>query len=290
MKKLSFYLLILFIISSCSSIERVAEGEQLLTKNTVYVDDKKEANPAANDYLIQRPNTKALGLPLSLYFYNLGNPEGSKTPVEWANRHPKTYNFFKDVFSEKQSIGVAKSFIGINKWFLKSGQAPIIIDDTKIKRTVNNLKKYYQTEGYFKAKITSKRDTISHKKGAVNYYITKGEPLFLDSISKKIASPVLDSIYELNEKGTFLKSGNQYKDQSFVNEANRLTKLYRNGGVYHFSPNSIGFYDIDTVNNKTNVDLEISDRVIEQDGNYFSKPYKIQKIKKNQCLYRLHLW
>ena len=201
MKKLSFYLIIIFLVTSCNSIKRVAEGEQLLTKNTVFVDDKKNPDPAINDYIIQRPNTKSLGLPLSLYFYNLGNPEGSKNTKEWAKTNPKTYSFFKNIFSEKQSIGVAKSFIGINNWFLRSGEAPVIIDDNKTKRTVENLRIYFQNEGYFKAKITAEKDTLSKKKGAINYHITKGNALFLDTISKNIKSPVLDSIYIENAVG-----------------------------------------------------------------------------------------
>ncbi|APG66239.1 hypothetical protein LPB136_13025 [Tenacibaculum todarodis] len=282
MKKLSFYILLVLLVTSCNSIKRVAEGEQLLTKNTIFVDDKKTSGTEDYNYVIQRPNAKALGIPLSLYFYNLGNPDGSKNSAEWEKRHPKTYKFFKNVFSEKQSIGVAKSFIGINNWFLTSGQAPVIIDDIKINRTVNELKSYYFTEGYFQAEVTSKRDTVGTKKGAVNYYIGKGKATFLDSISKKIMSPVLDSIYEENKKYTFLKSGDQYNNSNFENEAKRITKLYRNNGVYHFNLNSIGFHEIDTasVNYKTNVDLKISDRIIEEDGDYFYKPYKIQKIKK----------
>ncbi|WP_369048422.1 BamA/TamA family outer membrane protein [Tenacibaculum sp. UWU-22] len=282
MKKLFFYLLFLIVLGSCNSIKRVADGEQLLAKNIVYVDGKKDADPSAYDYIIQRSNAKALGVPLSLYFYNLGNPNSSKTPTEWGTRHKNTYNFFKSIFSEKQSIGVARSFINLNNWFLNSGEAPVIIDNKKIKRTVDNLKTYYQTQGYFKTKVTSKRDSISAKKGIVSYYITKGNPVFLDTITKKIASPILDSIYNTSTENTFLKSGDQYQDHNFENEADRLTKLFRNNGVYHFNLNSIGFYNIDTanVNNKTNVSLEISDRIVEKKGDYFTKPYKIQTIKK----------
>ncbi len=282
MKKLSFYLLLTLLITSCSSIKRVADGEQLLTKNTIYVDGKKNGNTNAYDYVIQRPNSKTLGLPLPLYFYNLGNPNGSTTPVKWAKNNPKIYNFVKSVFSEKQSIGVARSFIGVNNWFLKNGQPPVIINDEKIRKTVNVLKKYYDTEGYFQAKITSKRDTVGTKKGAVSYYIKKGNALFLDTISKKIASPILNSLYNATIKETYLKSGDQYKNSNFINEVKRLAKLYRNNGIYHFDANSIAFYEIDTFatsNHKTNVNIKIADRVIGDEGIYYSKPYKVQKIK-----------
>ncbi|WP_299160377.1 BamA/TamA family outer membrane protein [uncultured Tenacibaculum sp.] len=272
MKKLSFFFLLVVLFSSCSTIKYVKENELLLTKNIVYVDSTKNSSENITELLRQRPNAKALGMPLSLYFYNLGNPEGSKTPSEWAKKNPKTYNFFKKNFSEKQSIAVAKTFIGFNNWFLKSGQAPIIINDKKTRRTVANLNAYFQNEGYFRSKVTSKKDIISNKKGTITYNILRGKPSFLDSISTKISSAVLDSLYKESKENSFLKSSKQYKVENFITEANRLVKLFRNKGIYHFNENYI-LFDIDTLENykKTNVEINISDRVI---------PFKIQKVKK----------
>lgn len=280
MKKLSFYFLILVFLSSCSTIKYVSEDELLLTKNTIYVDSIKSSKSEVSDLLLQRPNAKALGLPLSLYFYNLGNPNGSKDVSEWKKNHPKTYNTFKSIFSEKQSISVANSFIGFNNWFLENGEAPVIIEDKKIKKTQQNLANYYFTEGYFRSKISSKKDTLSQKKGAINYYVTKGKPSFLDSIYTSIKSPVLDSIYKRSTAGSFLKKGKQYKNENFIKETDRIIQLFRNKGIYHFNENNI-LFDNDTLKEytKTNVEIAISDRLIENNGDYTSKPFKVQKIK-----------
>ena len=272
MKKLSFFFLLVVLFSSCSTIKYVKENELLLAKNIVYVDSTKNSSENITELLRQRPNAKALGMPLSLYFYNLGNPKGSKTPSEWGKNNPKTYNFFKKNFSEKQSISVAKTFIGFNNWFLKSGQAPIIINDKKTRRTVANLNAYFQTEGYFRSKVSSKKDIIGNRKGTITYNVLRGKPSFLDSISTKISSVVLDSLYKESKENSFLKPGNQYKVANFIEEANRLVKLFRNKGIYHFNENYI-LFDIDTLENyqKTDVEINISDRVI---------PFKVQKIKK----------
>ncbi|WP_028887919.1 translocation and assembly module lipoprotein TamL [Tenacibaculum ovolyticum] len=272
MKKLSFFFLLVILFSSCSTIKYVKENELLLSKNTIYVDSIKNSDENITEFLLQQPNAKALGIPLSLYFYNLGNPDGPKTPSEWGKKHLKTYSFFKKSFSEKQSISVAKTFIGLNQWFLNSGQAPIIIDDKKTRKTIASLTSYFLTEGYFKSKITSKKDTISERKGEISYFIAKGNPSFLGTISSKISSPVLNSLYSQSKQKSFLKSGNQYKDGNFIKEANRLVKLFRNKGVYHFNENYISF-EIDTLvdSEKTAVEINISDRII---------PFKIQKIKK----------
>ncbi len=272
MKKLSFFFLLVVLFNSCSTIKHVKENELLLTKNTVFIDSIKNTSENINELLLQRPNAKALGMPLSLYFYNLGNPNGSKSPKEWGENNPKTYRFFKDIFSEKQSISAAKTFIGFNNWFLKNGQAPVVINDIKTKRTVDNLNAYFQNEGYFRVKVSSEKDTLKNKKGAVIYNISKGSPSYLDSIKTNISSPILNAIYQKTKGKSYLKTGEQYKDKNFINEANRIVKLFRNKGIYHFNENYISFEN-DTLTDykKTSVDIDISDRVV---------PFQVQKIKK----------
>ena len=280
MKKHSFYFLLLLFFGACSTIKHVPENELLLTKNTIIVDSVKQNDDRLNSLLLQQRNARAIGLPLSLYFYNLGNPRGSKDVEEWEKNHPKWYNLFKDVFSEKQSIAVANTFIGLNNWYLNNGQAPIIINDKKTRKTAGKLLAYYTTEGYFRAKVAYKKDTVGRKKGTLTYFIEKGKPSFLDSIYTDIKSPILDSIYKKHASKNFLKKGDQYKDENFIKEADRIVKLFRNRGVYKFNENSLSF-EPDTLKNyqKTNVKIEIKDELIERNGEYISKPFKIQKIK-----------
>jgi len=284
MKKVSFYLLIILITVSCNSVKRLTDNEYLLKKNTIYVDNEKNNNKVLNDYLVQKPNSTSLGFPISLYFYNLGKPKNPKTPKEWGFKNPKSYRFIKTFFSEKQSIALANAFIGLNNWYLKGGEKPIIIDDRKTKRTANNLSAYYMTQGYFKNKVAVKKDTFSNKKGKISYYITTGKPLFLDTITSKISSPILDSIYNATSSNTFLKSGEQYNDQNFRKEAARITKIFRNAGIYNFSGNEdVMFFEADSTrtDSKTNIQLTISNNyILEQNGTYTSKPFTIKKITK----------
>lgn len=284
MKKVSFYLFIILITISCSSVKRLSKNEHLLKKNTIYVDQKKNTNKELNDYLVQKPNSTLLWFPVSLYFYNLGNSKNSKTPTEWGTKNPKTYRFFKGLFSEKQSIAVANTSIGLNNWFLKSGEAPVIINAKKNTRTANNLSAYFMTKGYFKNKVVVKTDTFGNKKGKVSYHITSGKPLFLDSITSLIASPILDSIYKTEAKNSFLRAQDQYNEDNFRKEAARVTKLFRNAGIYNFSGNEdVMTFEADSTraDSKTNIQLTISNNyIIEEKGKYISKPFVIKKIRR----------
>ena len=82
-----------------------------------------------------------------------------------------------------------------------------------------------------------------------------------------------------------MKSGDQFIESNFIKEAKRITNLFRNNGIYHFTENDLGYYNIDTANTnnyKTNIDLVIFDkkRILKANGDYILKPYKIQKIRK----------
>ena len=285
MKKIFIFFLLTLFLSACSSVKRVQDSQFLLTQNTITVNEKKNTNTDLNELLVQKPNSKTLGLPLSLYFYNLGDNTKPKKPSEWGKTKPKTYNFIKNIFSEKQSISYAKSMIGLNNWFLKNGQSPIIINDDKIKKTINNLNAYHKNNGYFRVDVSSKKELLKNKKASINYIINTGRPTFLDAIITKIKSPVLDSLYQSKKASSYLKTGDQFNETNFIKEAKRITNLFRNSGIYHFTESDLGYYNIDSANTnnyKTNVDLVIFDkkRVLKTNGEYVLKPYYIQKLRK----------
>lgn len=281
MKKVSFYLLIILIVTSCNSTKRVGEKEYLLKSTTILIDGKKNKNSDLLDYVMQKPNSATLGIPISLYFQNIGNPDAPKTPSSWARLNPKKYNFFKSLFSEKQSIGVANTFIGFNNWLLKNGESPVIIDDKKTNKTAKNLQAYFQNQGYFKTIVATKKDSLKIKKGKITYLVEKGNAYFLDTISTSILSSVLNTIYE-SDPVRHLKSGDQYNSQNFINEGNRITKLFRNSGIYNFSDGFILFNpDSSRTDNKTNVIINIAENYdIENNGRSINKPFEVQKIAK----------
>ena len=279
MKKLTCYFLLILFLISCNSTEHVIDGQYLLTKNLIVIDSTKTSGTELQKYILQKPNSKFLGMPFGLYVHNLGNHTKPKTPSEWALEHPTSYKFVKKVFSEKQSIAYANSFINLNKWFLNFDD-PKLFNAKKVKQTADNLAAYYKTQGYFKSSVDTKVDTIN-KKAEVTYQITKGKATLFDTININIKSPVLDSIYLKSGRVSLLKKGDRYLDQTFRNEASEVVKLFRNNGIYNFTESALGFYvDSTRTDFKTNVDFLVSaNRLIEDNGRYLEKPYRVHTIK-----------
>jgi len=281
MKKLSFYFLLILFFVACNSTKHIVENEHMLKQNDIFVDSVRDNSSELEKYILQKPNAKFLGVPIGLYLHNLGNHDNPKTALQWGEKYPNKYKFIKNIFSEKQSIAYANSFIKLNKWFL-SYEAPVIVSEKKVKRTSDNLWAYYKTQGYFESQVSSKikRDSL-HKKATVSYRIQKGTPTLLDTIKLKIESVVLDSIYKDSGMRSLLKSGSQYNDNTFRKEANNVVKLFRNSGIYHFSEIALGFYvDSSKTNYKTNVEFLIAkDYFKEVQGTYLKQDYKVHRIK-----------
>ncbi|WP_372794108.1 BamA/TamA family outer membrane protein [Lutibacter sp.] len=260
-----------YSFSSCNTVKYVPENKHLLIKNTVIVNDKKVVADEINDYIVQRPNQLVLGVPFPLHFYNVGNKNFERDFENWKLTNPKWYKFTKNVFSEKQARGIRNFKYNSHQWFLNNGEPPVIFEAKKATQTVNNLMLHYYNEGYFKAKVTFEEQLLKNKKAKVNYYVNTDKPYTLDSVKTTIESKILDSIYRIHENESFIKKENIFKLASFINEQNRLTKLFRNSGIFRFNKNAITF-EADSANYKSDIDLIINDSI----GVF---PFKIQKIK-----------
>ena len=281
--KIVLFILLPVILISCNVVKHVPDDKHLLEKNTIVVNDKTDNSLELQSYLQQKPNQRILGIPFSLHIYNLGNID--TLSVQWPDNKPEFKDWFSKKFSKKQLEALRRTSKGFNKWILKSGNAPVISDPKKIKRSATALEDYFFNNGFWDASASFKELKKENKKTSIEYSVITGKPYFLDSVSAKIESPTLDSIYQLHKEKSLVKQGQQYNNENFEKEADRLTSLFRNSGIYSFSRNNIGF-DVDekdtTSNNnyKQNVVLRIRDRQIQKGDSIVTEPFKIQKIKK----------
>ena len=279
--KISLIILIALFFYACNSVKRVPEGKNLLAKSEIIVDGKKVKNEDITELLSQKTNTRFLNLPFSLYLYNWAKPDHDSLFAEKFIKDSIRFNRTSKFLSSKQVYRLGESFwySGIHNFLENTGEAPVILDETKIKKSITKLKAYYFNEGYFKVNATASIDTIGKKKASTTYTVNLGTPYILDSINRKISSPIIDSLYKRTEQLSVIKTGQQYKSDNFEEERNRLTNYFRNNGVYNFQQNYINF-DVDTIKtgNKANIDLLISDYSYRDGDSIVTTPFKVYKI------------
>ena len=279
--KISLITLTLVFFTSCNTIKRVKEDQLLLTKNTVYINDKKSNSETVNNLIYQKPNGKLLGFPLRLHLYNLARPNiDSILNAKYRNpEHPRTTQ--KNILSIKQYEALIQSKKNINTWWKKTGEAPVIVNEEKAERSKTNLRKYYISKGYFNATSSYTVNETEKQRATVDYFINPGTPYILDSINAIISTASIDSLYQQNLKNaSLIKSGQQYDSDNYTRERSRLSEQLRNLGYYHFGEDYI-YFVIDTIktNHKVNTDLVIQNRIIRNEDSVIRTPFKVYKIK-----------
>ncbi|MGJ5642432.1 BamA/TamA family outer membrane protein [Formosa sp. S-31] len=278
--KIVLFIVITGLITACNSIKRVGEDQHLLVKNTIYIDSVKNKSETIENLLYQEPNKKLLGLPIRLYIYNLARPNIDSIISAELNKSEKHRKRLERFLSKKQLFKYLEARIGFNSWLKTTGEAPSIFNQTRAEKSVKRLEDYYVNNGWFD--VSAKYDTIitSPKKTEVEYHVTLGTPFKIDSLSTKIMSPVVDSIYNQFKNRSFIKSGERYTTDNFEAERDRITSSLRNHGIYQFSQDYV-IFQVDTINTnkKMNVEVQIKNYNKRNQDSTRREPFKIYKIK-----------
>lgn len=278
--KILIFVLLIGYFSSCDSVKRVADNEHLLTSTTVLVNDKKDNTETINDLLYQKPNRKIAGIPLRLHIYNLARNNRDSLFEVWLDKNPKRRARLTKKLSKKQLDQLKSSSLGFNNWLRSTGEPPVIVDEEKTKKSVKRLQDYHINNGWFNVKTTYDIKENENKRADIKYHVKTGTPFIIDSISEKVKSPIIDSLYQNIKRDALIKSNEPYKTSNFEKERDRISSGLRNSGVYHFNQDYITF-EIDTVgtNKKVNVGIQIQNRAIRTQDSIRREPFKIFKIK-----------
>ncbi|PQB05907.1 hypothetical protein BST85_01425 [Aureitalea marina] len=279
--KISIFLVVITSLFSCNAVKHLEEDDLLLTENSIVVDGEVTKNPEPYSLLNQKPNPKTLGMPVGLHIYNLADQNPDSTYQNWLGKKPKREERMVKFHSRKQVVQLGRFYSGFNKWLQDTGNAPVIIEESKTNKSIDRLEEYYFSKGWFNVKASARvvQDSTKENRGSVVYDVTRYTPYILDSITTQISSPAIDSLFRATEARTFIKSGKQYDVDDFINERDRLNILFRNNGLYYFSQEYIEF-DADTVNtgHKVLVDYIIPDRRITTQDSVYTEPFKVHHI------------
>ncbi len=281
--KISLIILIGIFIFGCNATKRVPSGKCLLTKNEIYIDDKAIKTEVVYNQLYQKPNSSILGFRLRLHIFNMAKQKTDSIYRAKFVNNPKKYNRKAKWLSRKQVKRLGQSFwySGIHNSLMKNGEAPVVLDTISTKKSLNRLKSFYYNRGFFNVTSNFSIDTSTLKRAKLNYFVNLGKPYIVDSISTKINTPALDSIYKIKKMNSLLVSGEQFHSENFKNESARITAEFRNNGAYYFQQNYIN-YENDTINTnkKINVKLIIEDQSIREEDSLKTQPFKLYKISK----------
>ena len=282
--------ILLFIILSplfvgCNISKNIEKGKLILKSNEIIVDGNKISKDSLSPLLTQNKNNYFLGFPFSAYLNESSKKNTDSIFNSWVKKTKKRKSKLINIFSKKQINQIRKYIIDFNQWKIKNGEKLELIDSTKTKISIENLKSFYKNNGYFNSEIKTKIliDQKNNNYGKVVYNINLGSQYYLDSIKTNIESKVLDSIFKKNKSYSFLKKNNPFNTLDFESERNRLNKLFKNSGVYNFQINSISFelkMDTTSIDLSIPVTINILDNKTKNDLSNYKLEYKLHYIKK----------
>lgn len=281
--KIGLFLVILSF-SACNVVKRVPTNRLLLTKNKVLINGESSNDEDVNSLIIQKHNRKLLGIPLRLHIYNTANPKSDSLLNHRLQQKLDKNGFWVNFLSKKQFVEWYNYKKAWHNWRRATGEKPTIINPKLSEISAEKLRNYfYYNKGYFNNKVHFDIDTLNkEKRGIVTYHIQLGKPYFTDIYEKEILNPQIDSLYQIAQKNTFFKPGDQFSSNTIDRERARLTSFFKNHGVYNFQESSIEFRvekDTLTANNdqKMITTVVIGDLISRNQEQTTKIPYKIFK-------------
>lgn len=276
---ISLILVLLTTLSGCISTKRVEDGDYLLEKNTVLINEKRIFSSEPDRYIRQKPNQVFLGFyPFYLHLYNLAdlNPEEEINRIKEENSGK--VKFMEAVFSKKAVKGLELDYTSIQKWVKETGEEPVLLKDKKTNKSVEQLAQLYKNKGYFRA-TASDEVNYAYKKAKVRYNINTGPAYFIDTIEYSLPAGLVTELYNSEKDKSFLKVGDQFNQSNFFSEQSRITNHFKNSGIYNFRKNFISFTaDTNKAGHKVKIKLIISDLPVKTSMGLSFVPHKIYTV------------
>ncbi|MFV0197558.1 BamA/TamA family outer membrane protein [Empedobacter falsenii] len=265
---------------SCSTTEKVPEGEYLFVKNKFEYDKedpdikKKKAiiNKDLSDYVKQKPAGKFLGFfPLWQWVYNWSPAKFDETFQEYYRVDaPFRNQKLLDSLLTKNNLN---QYVGQSLWkerlYFSQGEAPILLDEEQSEFSAKNLNRLFHDKGYFDSKVAVSydKDSVS-KKAETIYDIKLGEPSYIETFTQKISDVKIEEY--LNSplgKQTVLHAGDQYNFDKFEEERDRIVDLLKNRGYYDFNDTGEDLYfEADTLKSNKRLDVTMFIDKLSQDS------------------------
>lgn len=220
--RLSLLLCIVGLVG-CKITKFVPEGEYLLNKAHIRVDDTKEiATTDLRNYLQQKQNTEILGfLKLQLALYNTASLDTAK----WTSKNAR-----------------------------KIGEAPVIYSPELTDRSIVQLEKAMQNKGYFAA-IVDTTMKVKDQKVDITYNIKAGKPYIIRRYNVDFSQDELLRIAQ-NQRNSLVYEGMQFDVDVLNRERQRIARAMRRNGCFYFDSELIRFV-ADSTRGKQQLDLTI---------------------------------
>ncbi len=218
-------LLAIILLAGCSIDKYIpSDGYYLKKVNVVSTDESATKKMNLGGYVKQQPNTKWFGLKVPMRIYSSTKPESTGKGA---------------------------------KILRKIGEAPVIIDTTKVNNTITDMTKVLNNAGYLHSQVDTTME-VERRRAVLTYHVTPGDCYRIRSMRRTVQDSVLNFIINGADTANSLIQADTPLDINVLNnERKRITKNLRNSGYYKFNKEYITFV-ADTLIGSRYVDLTMN--------------------------------
>jgi len=237
MKSFAIFLVFVILLVSCSTTKHIPANDKLYTGATVTVKgpltvrERKELREDLRGLTRPKPNSKLLGIPVKLMFYNM------------------FYNAKKGLFKNLRD---------------KLGQPPVLLSQLDLDANIKLLQNYTENKGYFHAKTTGDT-TIKRKKASAKYTVETGPRYTINKVQFPTDSSDLSLALAQTQKNSLLIPGDPFDLEVIRGERTRIDAIIKEKGFYFFSPDYLLIKTDSTIgNNLVNMYLTVKPETPEE--------------------------
>ncbi|MCX7727951.1 MAG: hypothetical protein N2203_00610, partial [Bacteroidia bacterium] len=257
---------LIFLLTNCNirkQLSKFLKGNQYVV---AYVDIKDKDKAKLNKdeilmYVKQKPNSMVLSnIPFNAWLYfqidtqkmrelkerrNIKYDEINKKRIEKAEkRNQKRIAKGK---KPKEPKLKDKDKLTWRERLMEIAEEPIIFDSIQTKQSVEQIKKYLQTKGYFYADVKDKVVfNPAFKTAYVTYEIIANKRKYISKINYEIKDTAILNLLLIDTSHSLLKRNIPFDLHILSKERERITEYLQNRGFYYFAPEFIQ-YDADSI-------------------------------------------
>lgn len=243
------FLLVMMVLVGCKTTKFVPDGEYLLNKATVKVEDTHDVlSQDLRSYLRQKQNTEILGFwKLQLGIYNTSSQDTTK----WTSRNAR-----------------------------KIGEPPVIFSADLTDKSVEQLEYAMDNKGYFQAEVDTTM-VVKDKKLNLTYHVTANAPYHISNYTISLPNSDLQRI-AADERLRLVREGMRFDVDVLNQERERITRAMRRNGCYFFDKELIRFV-ADTTRGVRQVDVKIClqeyvNELSDAEKAMIFRPYKVAHV------------
>lgn len=278
---------------SCSQTKYVPEGKYLLDENQIEIkNDSTVSFSLLNKTGVteeelatvvkQQPNRRIIIGKFHLWLYNKSNQEkiDRKIPKkeEKADKKNGKIRAKNQKKLSKDPEYVAKPYVDRKLTFgeriRNAGEAPVILDSSKVDKTTKQMNLYLIKKGYFNNVVKDSIVLLDHKlnkkgelvasskkdsqKAKVIYTVIPNTPYTINKYERVIADENIKKVLSPLKVDSIISSGQNFNTDRLDKERNRITKHLLENGFYFFNKEFIYFkVDSSLGGRKVNVQMGI---------------------------------